>query len=288
MFLPLSPRTIRARRQKLAREELSSIVKPQTLNEAVGWYSPDVTATRKAIFDWKKAIVGSSHLTSAEKLVAGQIASFINTDAQNDWYGTGWASQKTIAQKVGLTVRTVNSAFQTLRRLGLIVVEEGAGWRCREARTATNRFALCHYGLIRLFSVDRFERRLLAAYAECRKSQGADRAARLWEARGESEAGEIGNPSAQDRKSVLTININDMDVSTHPLPIDLELEYRVLCILVGAEDGEEYGRGRLSKLPLTLIDEYVRALAEGRFTSASFWRLLGHIRDCGTKSPDDC
>lgn len=279
----MSLRKVRARRRELALEEASENAKPETLDQALGGLTSDAQTERKFNFAWTDAIVQSFHLTPAETHVGSAIASFINMDPANPWYGTGWASQKTIADKLNLTVRTVNSAFQTLRRLGLIVVEQYAGWKYRGARTATHRFALSTRGLSNLRAIDAFERRLLAAYDKCADAESISGYPKVWKRspqREEIETGKIGNQHPQDRKSFLTTNINTSHEPNHSPTSALVVEYRVLCILIGADRGEEYGRKQLVKLPPTVLRKCTGELADGTFTV----RTLGNVLDCLTEA----
>ncbi|MGM4870722.1 helix-turn-helix domain-containing protein [Bradyrhizobium sp. 956_D2_N1_5] len=276
-------RKLRARRRKLALEEVSEHAQPETLNQALAGFSSDAKRERLFNFAWIDIVVQSFHLTPAEKHVASAIASFINMDPAHPWYGTGWASQNTIAHKLNLTVRTVNSSFRTLRRLGLIVVEEYAGWKYPMARTATHRFALSSRGIRNLRAIDSFERRLLAAYIKCDDPESSGRCAKVWKrnpAREEIETDKMGNQRPQDRKSILTTNINYPYEIDHSPTSPFEVEYRVLCILIGADEGEDQGRKQLAKLPASLLHKYVGDLADGTFTV----RSLQNASSCITES----
>lgn len=273
-------RGARARRRRLAVQEESENGNVETLSQALGGLTSDAKSERQFNYAWKDAIVESFHLTPAEKHVSSAIASFINMDPDHPWYGTGWASQKTIADRLKLTVRTVNSAFGKLRSLGLIVVEEGAGWKYPGARTATHRFALSSRGLFKLRSIDNFERQLLAAYAYCGDAHGSGRSPTVWKrppTRGEIKAGKTGNPWPEDKKLLLTSDLCTFhDVDTSPT-IVLDVEYRVLCILVGVEGGEEYGRNRLARLSPILLRRYIGGLVDGSFTMRSLREVIACV-----------
>ncbi|MBR0930633.1 helix-turn-helix domain-containing protein [Bradyrhizobium diazoefficiens] len=253
----------------------------ETLDQALLGLTSDAKRERQFVYAWKDALLQSFHLTPAEKHVATAIASFINMDPDNPGYGTGWASQKTIADRLKLTVRTVNSAFGRLRRLGLVVVEEGAGWKYANARTSTHRFALSSQGLGRFKSIEFFESRLLAAYELCAGGHSFGQTGTTWKrstAREEIDAGMIGNPRREDENSFLTSRLNTLKDAETSLTTGLRTEYRILCILVGAEAGEEYGNSQLARLPSTLLPELLKLLACGEFTLSLFNRLLAHLR----------
>jgi hypothetical protein len=48
----------------------------------------------------------------------------------------------------------------------------------------------------------------------------------------------------------------------------------VLCSLIGEDRGEEYGKTKLARLPVPLLDDYVSRLADGYFTP----RTLDEVR----------
>lgn len=270
-------RSVRARRRRLAVHELSENRDVETLNQALLGLTSDAKSERQSVYAWKDALLQSFHLTPAEKHVASAIASFINMNPDHPGYGTGWASQKTIADRLKLTVKTVNSAFGRLRSLGLVVVEEGAGWKYPNARTSTNRFALSSQGLFNFQMIERFESRLLAAYAHCASGHSLGRSGTVWKrstTRGEIEAEEIGNPRREDGKSVPISRLNTLKDAETSLTTALGVEYRVLCTLVGADAGEEYGNNKLARLPSALLTKFLKCLAEGNFTQRLFYELV--------------
>ncbi|MEY9525663.1 DNA-binding MarR family transcriptional regulator [Bradyrhizobium japonicum] len=273
-------RSVRAKRRSLAVYELSENRGTETLNQALRGLTSDAKSERQFVYSWKDALLQSFHLTPAEKHVASAIASFINMDPDHPGYGTGWASQKTIADRLKLTIKTVNSAFGRLRSIGLVVVEEGAGWKYPNARTSTHRFALSSRGLLNFQRIERFESQLLAAYAHCTGGHSLGRSGTVWKrstARGVIDAEEIGNPRRVDRKSVPISSLNTLKDGKTSLTTGLGVEYRVLCILVGADAGEEYGNNKLARLPSAQLAKCLECLAEGNFTPRLFYELVASI-----------
>lgn len=85
-------------------------------------------------FSWRTALLSAADPTSTDRLVALVISTWMN-----EWGLGAFPSQETIAQKSGLTERSVREAVKRLRSMGWI--------RTTKERAPGQRFSLTHYAI---------------------------------------------------------------------------------------------------------------------------------------------
>jgi hypothetical protein len=116
---------------------------PMALETAIEGLPTDKMAFNKARYRWVKVVRGHPMLTAAQRIVGLAIAQqHINQNPENRWFLSAWASHQTIADETCLTRRTVVTAMSALRKIGLIAIEHGGGWKVPGGRTDRYTFRI--------------------------------------------------------------------------------------------------------------------------------------------------
>lgn len=85
---------------------------------------------------WMNVVRASKLLTGAERQIGLAIAQeYINRQPGHQWYNWAWPSHQTLANKTGLSRRTVVAGIKRLVMFGFLVIAHGGGRMGRGGRT---------------------------------------------------------------------------------------------------------------------------------------------------------
>jgi hypothetical protein len=116
---------------------------------AVEWLPTDNKEFRRARKRWTDFVRSSKLLTPAQSKVGLTIADvYINRRPDHPWFNWAWPSHQLLAEKTGLTRRTVLSAIERLSELRLLKIARGGGAKGLGGRT--HRYTLNMTGLAEL------------------------------------------------------------------------------------------------------------------------------------------
>lgn len=113
---------------------------------AVEWLPKPDKEFRRACKRWTDHVRSSKLLTPAQSKVGLTIADvYINRQPNHPWFNWAWPSHQLLAEKTGLTRRTVLSAVERLSALRLLKIARGGGAKGLGGRT--HRYTLDMAGL---------------------------------------------------------------------------------------------------------------------------------------------
>jgi hypothetical protein len=187
------------RRKKVAEIQVyTAPVRPMTLRDALRHLPDDRATFDKLRYRWRDVVRLCPALTGAQRQIGQVICDqFLNRMPNHPWRYCAWPSYDKLAAASACDRRTVASALKELSRIGLLVVEKGAGVAGVGGRTCRMT--------IRIDRLAEFEQ----AYSRF-----------LDEAKARSQARLYGMPERHENISEKTGNLSGKEVKNgHPTPL---------------------------------------------------------------------
>ncbi|MGY3698945.1 hypothetical protein ACVIGA_009087 [Bradyrhizobium sp. USDA 3240] len=210
---------------------------------------------------WMNVVRASKLLTGAERQIGLAIAQeYINRQPGHQWYNWAWPSHQTLADKTGLSRRTVVAGIKRLVMFGFLMITHGGGRMGRGGRT--DRYTL---------RMDRLE--LLASFVASRRVKGVKKLHTFKEAisgkpdescaKGDAK---LGNLMHQDVKGLHTTlpNTQLQDSITEPFSLP-------------TGKGSLSSKGKQASAPATSVDYSALARCVGEGDVAAGWERLQAI-----------